>query len=113
MAGRRSVQVRLRIGTASLARQTLRAVCAPAPEKTIYTFCYVHTSTLNWETPRSHRGHPRIYFTIKPQKFYTSVRLNRTELNNTPTHHVCNARHTVEHSKIASTSTMQCKPDAA
>ena len=30
---------------------------------------YVHTSTLNWETPRSHRGHLRIYFTIKPTRY--------------------------------------------
>ena len=30
---------------------------------------HVHTSTLNWDTPRSHRhrGHPRIYFTMKPR----------------------------------------------
>ena len=30
------------------------------------TFCYVHIRTLYWDTPRSHSGHPRIYFTIKP-----------------------------------------------
>ena len=37
----------------------------------------MHTSTLNWETPRSHRGHPRIYFTIKPQKSDSFYSLNQ------------------------------------
>ena len=33
------------------------------------TFCYVHTSTLNWDTPRSHRGHPRIYYLLLRKSF--------------------------------------------
>ena len=33
-------------------------------------------STLNWETPRSHRGHPRIYFTIKPPISYSQTSTN-------------------------------------
>jgi hypothetical protein len=32
---------------------------------------------LNWETPRSHRGHPRIHFTIKPQKSDSFYSLNQ------------------------------------
>ena len=48
------------------------SLCGVAPWSFFHSATYVHTSTLNRDTSRyirSHRGHPRILFFIKPHLF--------------------------------------------
>ena len=54
-------------------------------KNTSTTFCYVHTSTLDWETPRSHRGHPRILFYITTRHRVTTPQNVPNKKKKTPT----------------------------
>ena len=53
-------------------KNILRVFATPPPTHTrTHTFPHSATCTpspwIGWDTPRSHRGHPRIYFTFKPR----------------------------------------------